>query len=430
MFRLDVTALLALLGAWLPADAGAAAPPEAPPAPGLTAAAGLSESEAVLRALQSNPNLRAFRKQRGIAEAQIVSATALVNPLLQLTLVHLQEGPQLGWTATLKWTPPQPVELAARRSQARATLDEVRYAIAEQEWTLAAAVRLTHATILELREQARILTEALALRRRMGGLVRTRVQHGGATRLELNLIELAVLNAQRDLDDVELRRTQAQSQLQALLGVVSAEPVEVSGALLEEPAGAVLLDAEALAEQSVASRPLRKAAHARVIEREQALRLAKTRLWPWPELNARFGQTGSSKYPNDWQAGFTLPLPVLNQNAGPIQVAAAEFDKEHAAEQAQIETLKQGVYAACAELKLRHKILRRFRSEVLPVLSEHDHLMEIAVRSGQLDLSALLSSEESVLRGQRDYSAARLAFRQAWLMLEAAVGASVGEVVR
>lgn len=425
-----IALLLPLLCAVFPAPTRAAAPPDPPPAPGLAFPQGLTEGEAVLRALQFNPNLRAVRKQRGIAQAQIVSASAVLNPLLQLALVHLQEAPQLGWTVTLKWTPPQPVELAARRSQARATLDEVSYAIAEQEWALAALVRVTHATLLELHEQGRVLADALALRRRMAGLLRTRVQHGGATRLELNLAELAILNAQRDFDDVELRRTQTQSQLQALLGEVWAEPVAVDGPLFEEPAGVLVLDAEALAEQSVANRPLRKAAHARIVERQQALRLEKTRRWPWPELNARFGQTGSAKYPNDWQAGFTLPLPILNLNTGPIEVAAAEFDREHAAEQAQVAALKQGVYAACAELKLRHKILRRLRSEVLPVLLEHDRLMEIAVRGGQLDLVALLNSEESVLRGQRDFSAARQAYRQAFLTLQAAVGSSLGEVAR
>ena len=52
---------------------------------------------------------------------------------------------------------------------------------------------------------------------------------------------------------------------------------------------------------------------------------------------------------------------------------------------------------------------------------------QLAVRGGQIDLVGLLSSEESVLRGRREYTDARLAFRQAWLQLEAAVGARVSE---
>ena len=56
--------------------------------------------------------------------------------------------------------------------------------------------------------------------------------------------------------------------------------------------------------------------------------------------------------------------------------------------------------------------------------------MELALKGGQLDLVALLSSEESALRGQREYSDARLAYRRAWLALEAAVGTPLKEVIK
>lgn len=433
-----VTALLPLLCVVLPTHAAApeqsAKPvpppslsPSQPPAvshpPAVGPIDGLSEDEAVLRALQGNPALRAFRKQRAVAEGEIVSATALENPRLQLQMVHFQEAANMGWTATVKWAPPMPAEWLAKRSQARARVDQVRYEIAEQEWAVATLVRATHATILELRDQARILDEALALRRRMAALMRTRVQRGGATRIELNLVDLAALGAQRDLHAIALRRTQAQSQLQALLGVLSTEPIGVQGPLYEDRGGLARLDPAKLAEQALVNRPVLKAAQARISQRQHALRVEKVRRFPWLELSARYGQTGSSKYPNDWQVGVELPLPILNWNSGPVRVAAAELDEEQATEQAQTEALKQSVYAAHAELKLRRDILLHYVRDVLPVFTEHERLLEVAVRGGQIDLVALLSSEDSVLRGRREYSDARLSFRQAWLALEAAVGA-------
>lgn len=431
-----VTALLPLL--CVAPLARAAAPASRPvltppPAPGPTATApapasendGLSEDDAVLRALQGNPVLRAFRKQRAVAEGEIVSATAIANPRLQLQLVHFQEAANMGWTGTVKWAPPQPAEWLARRSQARARVEQVRYEIAEQEWAVATLVRATHATLLELRQQARLLEDALAMRRRMAGLMRTRVQRGGATRIELNLIDLAVLAAQRDLHDLAVRRTQAQSQLHALLGVLSPEPIGVGGPLYEDTDGVARLDAAQLAEQALGNRPVLKAAQARISQRQHALRVEKVRRFPWLELSARYGQTGSSKYPNDWQVGVELPLPILNWNSGPVRVAAAELEEEQANEQAQSEALKQSVFAAHAELKLRRDILLHYLRDVLPVFTEHERLLEIAVRGGQIDLVGLLSSEESVLRGRREYTDARLAFRQAWLQLEAAVGARI-----
>jgi hypothetical protein len=49
------------------------------------AANGLSADEAVAVSLFLNPDLRAFRKERGIAEGELITAGLLPNPELQLT---------------------------------------------------------------------------------------------------------------------------------------------------------------------------------------------------------------------------------------------------------------------------------------------------------------------------------------------------------
>lgn len=399
-----------------------------PPPPSL--AEGLGEEEAVVRALQSNPALRAFRKQRAVAEGEIVSATAFANPSLTLEALHVQSGSQLGWGANLKWMPPQPVEWAALRSQARAHLDEVRYQIAEQEWLLTTQVRTTYATLRELTAQERLFDSALALRRRIVVLTRRQVEHGRATRLELNLAELSIVYAQRDLDDLELRRTQAQALLHAQLGVVSTEPIIVRGTAPGEMVIATLPDPAALAERAVAARPTIKAAYARILQRDQAVRIEKSRRWPWLTLSGRYRHTESTPFSNDVLLGVELSLPMFHLQPGPLQVAQAQREQEQAAVEAQVQALLQSIYVACGELKVRLKILQRFQREVLPVLVEHEHLMQTALDGAQVDLVALLSSEENVLRGQREYSDARLAYRRAFLSLEAAVGVPLQEGTR
>ena len=404
--------------------------PSAEPVAAPAASEGLDEAEAVDLALRTNPALRAFRAQRAVAEGEIVSASALSNPSLRLEMLHVQEGAQMGWGSTLKWAPPQPGVWPAQRAQARANLESVRSEIATQEWALATQVRTAHATLLELREQARLCDSALALRRRVVALLRTRVGRGGATRIELNLAELAVLNAQREADALELRRTQAQAQLQALLGVASVTPVPVRGVSDEQGADAGLPDPEALAEHALSLHPALKAARARIGAREQAARTEHAKRWPWLELSGRYRQNASARYMHDVQLAVELTLPILNLNTGPIRVTEAALDQEKLAAEARLQALRQGIYAACAELRVHKQILRRFRDELLPILSEHERLMEIAARGAEVDLIALLSSEESVLRGRREYSDARLAYRRAWLGLEGAAGVPLQEVRR
>lgn len=385
-----------------------------------------------MRALTQNPALRAFRRQRAVAEGEIVSATAFANPSLSLEALHLQSETQIGWGATLKWMPPQPVEWAALRAQARSHLDEIRYQIAEQEWLLTTQVRTTYATLQELSAQDRMLESAVALRRRIVALVRRQVEHGQATRLEHNLAEQSVIYAQRDLDELELRRTKAQSLLRAQLGVVSAQPValqEVAPAPIEL---ATLPDPAALAEQAVAVRPAIKAAYARILQRDQAVRIEKSRRFPWLTLSGRYryNNYNSAALRHDVVLGVELSLPMLHLRPGPLQVAQAQREQEQAAAEAQVQALLQSIYAACDELKVRAKILHRYQHDVLPVLAEHERLMQITLDGAQVDLVALLSSEESVLRGQREYSDARLFYRQALLSLESAVGVPLQEVVR
>ena len=166
------------------------------------------------------------------------------------------------------------------------------------------------------------------------------------------------------------------------------------------------------------------------MQREQAVRVEKAKRWPWFELSGRYRHTTSVNYPNEGLVGIEIPLPVLNLNSGPIQVTSAELDLELALAQAAFQNLKQSVYAAYSEVSARRSIVLRYHRDVLPVIAEHEQLLEQALKDGQIDLVTLLSSEESALRGQREFNEARLALRRAWLALEAAVGTPLTEASR
>lgn len=418
--------LLATLLHWPHLGTAAALAPALAPALSVPAPEGaLDEDQAVTAALQGNPQLRALRKERGVAEGQIVSSTALRNPTLRLDLLHVQAAAGLGFGAGLSWTPPQPVTLLAQRATARAHLDEVGHTIAEREWALAGAVRLCHATLVELLSQQRLTSEALALRRRVVDLMRARVNQGGATRLELNLAELAALRIQREIDDLALRRVRAQGELRGLLGVASTSevPLRLPASLPsgDEP----LPDAAALWAQALTVRPALRAARARVSGAAQVVRAEESRRWPWLQLSGRYRHNGSNTYRDDLQLTMELTVPVLNQNAGPLQVARAARDRDQADLDAQAQALQQALFAVCAELAVQRDILQRLQREQLPVLAEHERLMQAALQGAEVDLVTLLSSEEAVLRGRREHSEVRLQYRRLWLTLQTAVGATL-----
>lgn len=191
-----------------------------------------------------------------------------------------------------------------------------------------------------------------------------------------------------------------------------------------------LPDADALAEQALAARPALKAAQTRIVQREQALRAEKARRWPWFELSGRYRSTASTTYPNEGLVGIEFPLPVLNLNGGPIRVATAELDVGTSARPSTVSNAEtDGLHSVCRACNPSQYFgALSARSPANP--AEHEQLMELALKGGRFDLVALLSSEESALRGQREYSDARLAYRRAWLALEAAVGNTLKEVIK
>lgn len=389
---------------------------------------GLTEDEAVSVALRQNPALRAFRKERGVSEGRIMTASAWANPSLQVQLVHVQTGADMGFAVALKWAPPQPVVYSANKAVFRAALQQVEHEIADREWQLQYQVRGLHSLLLMLKREQRMSDLLLAARKLVSDSYMVRLEKGAATRIEWNQVQLAMLSLKRERDSILLKEADAQRQFRTLLGVLSAESVRVSGVIPTEKERFVIPAAEILAEQALAARPSLKAMQARIVGRQQALRVEKARRWPWFEFSARYRHTASTNYPNEVLLGIEAPLPILNWNQGPIKEASAEIDLAVGLAEAEFLALKQTVFNAHAALMVRKGILLRYEKEVLPVLLEHEELLDLATKGGQIDLIGLLSGEEVVLRERREYFEARFAFRAAWLALEAAVGRPLQEI--
>lgn len=393
------------------------AAPGAPPSAGRA----LTADEAVALALKYNPELRAYRRQRDVAEGEIVAAGALANPTLDLEWLHVQ-NPGANWGMTLGWQPPQPGVWSGKQAAARAGADAVRHDIAEQEWAVATGVRLAHAELLAVGEQKRLVERALETRQRIVALVEKRVGGGASTRLDQSLAELTLSQIERERDELAARELLAAQSL--ALAVGADRPLQAAGELGELAAPPAA--AAALGDEAVASRPAVAAAKARYGQREETLRVEHARKWPWFRFNAapRF-RSYDNDNPNDFLLGAVLTVPVLDQNAGPIQVAEAARDQERERFRALALSIRREVATAHAEIALRQETLRRYRERVLPGLEGHEKMLEKASSAGQVDLVALLAAEDVLLKARREHAELRLAHQRAWIRLDRAVGRRV-----
>jgi cobalt-zinc-cadmium efflux system outer membrane protein len=383
---------------------------------------GLSADEAVEWALKANPDLRALRGQTAAAEGEVMAAGALSNPTLELQLLHVQklgsDSPE--WSAELGWEPPQPVIRSARRAAARSGVEAVRSEIAEQEWELAAQVRAAHATLLAAAEHRVLVEQALVTRKQIAELVGKRVSGGFGTKLDSSLAELAVSQVEHERDEAIARELLAGRQLAELMG--ETHPLRATGTIPDDasPPG----DLVTLTQAALAGRPSVEGAKARYQAREEQVRAEYARRWPWFRFTAipRYRADDSENHAHDLMLGIQLSLPFLDQNTGPIQVAEATRDQERERVRKLVSSIQLEIEAARQEVLIRQESLRRFRESVLPGLKSHEELLASAASGGQLDVVAVLTAEDVILRSRREYVDLRLAHHLAWLALERAVG--------
>jgi cobalt-zinc-cadmium efflux system outer membrane protein len=301
---------------------------------------GLSLEQAIARAIEQEPSLRAARSQVEVAQGTKIQASLRLNPSVSFERREEPGGTDSLTTVGVEW----PLDLFRRSGRIAVADREVTVAqlsASDRERLLAAEVRTRYGDVLAMIRDLALFDEIVAATQNQFDLLRSRVEQGASPPLE------------RDLLDVELRRVQAERLLQTartetavfelkrVLGMKADATLTVrdSFADLVQRESAVappVRDASAAVEQRA---DVREAA-ARIdtavakIDRAQSQGLFDVSLFAnYMRMDAGFPQRGFTPDGslervrgqfNYWSAGATVTVPVLNRNQGEVAVARAE----------------------------------------------------------------------------------------------------------
>lgn len=382
---------------------------EAPAPPG----EGLDPDQAVAFALLNNPELRAYRRQRQIAENTVVSASAWQNPELNFDLTtpfRLDLG--------IRLFPPLPGERAAKIEGAKAELRRVLAEVEDRENALAADIRTRHAELLMLREKILIDDAALRLHHRLSDLVRMRVQRAAAPKLDLVLASMKINQVEMDRQSLVTLRDVASAELAALLGVPAAITLPMrKGRPPAPPKGA---REEALEDLALAARPDLRALQEEYQEREQELHLAELQKIPWP----RYGQPGVAHLPGqvDGELSGAITLPIFNQNQGPIAIASARREMARDAYLARLAGMRSEIRVALLRLAAEKRRLDYFHDTMEPALKEAEQVIEEALDTAEGDPLKLGTAMVRVFDVRTEAAGAAFAYEKAAIQLELATG--------
>ena len=215
------------------------------------------------------------------------------------------------------------------------------------------------------------------------------------------MIKLQLLQFESDLQQAQLARVQALSDLRQLLGYesVSAD-YDVVGSFEYQPVQGNLEDLQLKALQN---RPDLRAA-------QQGVTAAKSQL----ELQKAIGKQdvtvqGNYSHVNGINAANflgSIPLPIFNRNQGEIARARFVIAQAQELEKATNGQALTDVYDAYQALRSNDKVVTLYISTYLDVATRSRDISEYAYRHGGASLLNFLDAE-------RNYRATQLAYRQA-----------------
>lgn len=409
-------------------------PPLTPQSRRFDAADGLTADEAVAAALFLNRDLRAFRKERDVAEGELIAASLLPNPELQFTWLKIEGITKSfatgGLDLNLNWAPLRPGERSIKKARAKARIDEVRAEIAGEEWRLATKVRKAYAALLAVEERLRLTEALLRLQQRILDFEQEKRALGDASRLDVNMAKISTAEALFERETLLNERSQARQALNRLLGLPPLYEIklEITGAPLAYRAFSLRLDP--LENVMVEKRPELRAAKRAYAQAELSLRLAYLQRIPWFRFGPAYARDElDNAVKNRWGIGFGIDLPIANLNQGEIARLKAARDKLREGFTALVLQGRAEVNEAYRKLRAQEDLIRLYKETTEPALNENLELTEAGFEMKEFNLFQLITTQDRAFKSRRQFIEAQLAYWEAVFDLERALGAHLSELL-
>jgi cobalt-zinc-cadmium efflux system outer membrane protein len=394
----------------------------------------LALSDVEQLALDSNPDLRAFRLEVGAARADLHTATLRPNPTLGLLadivqLNHFGVHPDSGnWGATIA----MPLELGGKRGARTALAEEVlsvtQLTVADSARHVLLAARLAWYDLVAARARLGIAEDVLANWRQLVTLNTSRFKEQQIAGVELARAQVALGAAEIGRDEADLAVRQAQGDLARILGRRGLVPVAAPLAVLDTTPGPLPLDSlEALA--------LRERPDVLAAQAAQDAAAANVHL---QEANATITPLVSGDFQNSQGTPLigvsaSVPLPVFSRNQGEREKAAIRVDQATRQREATELAIRAEVRAARAELVTRQEALARFGAGTTDgILARARTIRETAAyayQRGGTSLLELLDAERTYADVTRAWVDAVTQYDRIRAVLDAAIARDAARLI-
>jgi outer membrane protein, heavy metal efflux system len=399
---------------------------------------GLSLEQAIARAIQQEPSLRAARSKVEVAHGTKIQASLRPNPSVSFERRQEPGGTDNLTTVGVEW----PLGLFRRDGRIAVADREIataQLAVADRERVLAADVRTRYGDVLATIRDLALLDQTVAATQNQFDLLRSRVEQGASPPLE------------RDLLDVELRRAQADRLLQAARTETAVFELKRVLAMKADATLTVRDTFEALVQRESAV-ALQVGDMATTVEQRADVREAAARIdtavtkidraqsegrfdvslfGNYMRMDAGFPQRGFAPDGglervqgqfNYWSAGAKLTVPVLNRNQGEVAVARAERTGAAAAYDAARLAAEAELASACARDERAREAVKIYGAGAQALARQNLAVVGQSYELGRVTVFEVLAERRRYLDVERAYTEALRAAYEARTALNRALG--------
>ncbi len=342
----------------------------------------LTLTEVGLIAVQNSPNLRAIWARRGVAQAQVIQAGLLPDPVLSGSYDVFLAGPGItnAIGASLIGNVTALITLPAQRRAASKAAQQVDANTVWQEWQ---TISQAQSLVIDLVEQARLLRsleQTLALLRQRAVTTARGVAQGNATLQMLAPALAAVTSLQTQLYAAVLAQDKRWQSLDALLGLEPWVRPKLAAKLHVPPISET--DAAAMLRSLPERRPDLIALQLGYQSQEAKVRAAVLGQFPAFTLGPNYGSDATRV--QTLGPAVAIGLPIFNRNRGAIAIQRATREQLRAEYQARLATAAGGAKALLANVALLTRQLRAAKAGLGQVRAVAANA-EGALRGGLLD---------------------------------------------
>ncbi len=377
-----------------------------------------------LAAFYDQPTLAEARKRLLAAQATRITAAERPNPSIVVTPGYDAGVPGAvhPWVVPLSFD--WPIETAGRRGDRLAVAQDraaaARWDLVGTVWRVRSRLRRALLELYAARRMVALLNQEMRTRQQVLRLLEGQLRAGSVSSYEVAQARIGLDHVVGASQAAAGRVRQARIVLAGALGVPPRALTGVRFSFADLRALPVALTRPAVRRQALLERADVRAALARYAASQSALQLQIARQWPDIHLGPGFAWNAQLAGDRKWDLGLSLPLPILNQNQGPIAeakarraLAAAHFRVVQANAVTEIDGAVVAYDSAREQLATANALLRGLGRALRSVTA--------GVNAGELQPLDLANARLAYQAGERQRLAALLQAQQALGRLEDAV---------